>query len=186
MVRRKMPDVDDDVFAEFERLFEDIRQRMDLMRAQSGLTPESMPLSYSYRVVIDQDGQRKVTERYDDRPVHNKVATDDDEPLVDVLDQEDKVRVIMHVPGASKEDVGLEIKDRSLLVTVGNASRPMVREVPLPCAVLSSSAGGGVPQWRARGMPIEADRWAKEEKVSKGRVRLDVTDRPGASRGIVI
>ncbi len=132
--------MDDDIFAEFERLFEDIRQRMDLMRAQSGLTPESMPLSYSYRVVIDQDGQRKVTERYDDRTVRNKVAADDDEPLVDVLDQEDKVRVIMHLPGASKEDIDLEFKDGSMLVKVGNASRSMVREVPLPCAVVPSSA----------------------------------------------
>ncbi len=131
--------MDDDIFAEFERLFEDIRHRMDLMRAQSGLTPESMPLSYSYRVVIDQDGQRKVTERYDDRTVRNKVATDDDEPLVDVLDQDDKVRVIMQLPGASKEDIDLAFKDGSMLVKVENASRPMVREVPLPCAVVSSS-----------------------------------------------
>ncbi len=140
MARIRMPEVDDDIFAEFERLFEDIHQRMDLMRAQSGLTPESMPLSYSYRVVIDQNGQRKVTERYDDRTVQNKVAPDDDEPLVDVLDQEDKVRVIMHLPGASKEDIDLAFKDDSMLVKVGNASRPVVREVPLPCAVVSSSA----------------------------------------------
>ena len=132
--------MDDDIFAEFERLFEDIRQRMGLMRAQSGLTPESMPLSYSYRVVIDQDGQRKVTERYEDRTAQNKVAADDDGPLIDVLDQEDKVRVIMHVPGASREDIDLEFKDRSLMVKVENASRSMMREVPLPCAVVPSSA----------------------------------------------
>jgi HSP20 family protein len=140
MARRKTPEVDDDVFTEFERLFEDIRQRMDLMRAQSGLTPESMPLSYSYRVVIDQDGQRKVTERYDDRTVRNQGPIDDDEPLVDVLDQDDEVRVIMQLPGASKEDIDLAFKDGSMLVKVGNASRSMVREVPLPCAVVSSSA----------------------------------------------
>jgi HSP20 family protein len=140
MARRRTRDVDDDVFAEFERLFEDICQRMDLMRAQCGLTPESMPLSYSYRVVIDQDGQRKVTERYDDRTAQNKVAADDDGPLVDVLDQEEKVRVIMHVPGASREDIGLEFKDRSLMVKVENASRSTVNEVPLPCAVVPSSA----------------------------------------------
>jgi HSP20 family protein len=140
MPRRNRPDVDDFIFAEFERLFEDIRQRMDLMRAQSGLTPESMPLSYSYRVVIDQDGQRKVTERYDDRTVRNQGPIDDDEPLVDVLDQDDEVRVIMQLPGASKEDIDLAFKDGSMLVKVGNASRPMVREVPLPCAVVSSSA----------------------------------------------
>ncbi len=58
---------DDDIFAEFGRLFEDIRQRMDLMRSQTGLTPESMPLSYSYRVVIGPNGEREVTERYDDQ-----------------------------------------------------------------------------------------------------------------------
>ena len=140
MARRRTPNVDDDVIAEFERLFEDIRQRMDQMRALSGLTPESMPLSYSYRVEIDQGGQRKVTERFDDRTVQNTVAIDRDEPLVDVLDQEDRVRVIMHLPGASKEDVDLEFEGRSLLVKVKRASRPMVREVPLPCAVVSSSA----------------------------------------------
>jgi HSP20 family molecular chaperone IbpA len=140
MTRRRVPDEDDDVFAEFERLFEDIRHRMDLMRAQSGLTPESMPLSYSYRVVIDHDGQRKVTERYDDRTVQNKVSADDGEPLVDVLDQEDEVKVIMHVPGASREDIDLEFKDRSLMVKVENATRSTVNEVPLPCAVVPSSA----------------------------------------------
>jgi HSP20 family protein len=99
-----------------------------------------MPLSYSYRVVIDQDGHRKVTERYEDRTDQNKVAADDDGPLIDVLDQEDKVRVIMHVPGASREDIDLEFKDRSLMVKVENASRSMMREVPLPCAVVPSSA----------------------------------------------
>lgn len=132
--------MDDDVLAEFERLFEDIRQRMDQMRALSGLTPESMPLSYSYRVEIDQGGQRKVTERFDDRSVQNPVATERDEPLVDVLDQDDRVRVIMHLPGASKEDVDLEFEGRSLLITEKRASRPVVREVPLPCAVVPSSA----------------------------------------------
>jgi HSP20 family protein len=135
-----MPEVEDDFLAEFERLFEDISQTMDRMRALSGLTPESMPLSYSYRVEIDQGGRRKVTERYEDRTALSEAVAESDEPLVDVLDQGDEVRVIMQIPGASKEDVGLEFEDRSLLVKVERASRPLLREVPLPCAVVPSSA----------------------------------------------
>jgi HSP20 family protein len=131
---------DDDIFAEFGRMFEDIRQRMDLMRSQSGLTPESLPLSYSYRVVIGPNGEREVTERYDDQMDDGKNHDARIGPLVDVLERDDGVTVIVQLPGMSKEDIGLEVVDKVLVIKADHASRQFEHEVDLPCPVNPSIA----------------------------------------------
>jgi HSP20 family protein len=132
---------DDDIFAEFGRMFEDIRQRMDLMRSQTGLTPESVPLSYSYRVVIGPNGERGVTERYDDQMDDGKSQDADHEPLVDVREREDGVTVIVQLPGVSKEEIEIEVVDKALIIKADHASRRFEHEVALPCPVKPSIAG---------------------------------------------
>lgn len=132
---------ENDIFAEFGRMFEDIRQRMDLMRSQTGLTPESMPLSYSYRVVIGPNGEREVTERYDDQMDDGKSQDANDEPLVDVREREDGVTVIVQLPGVSKEEIDLEVVDKALVIKADRASRRFEHEVALPCLVNPSIAG---------------------------------------------
>ena len=142
MVRKKgILTEDDDIFTEFDRMFEDIRQSMDLMRSQTGLTPESMPLSYSYRVVIGPNGERQVSERFDDQRDDGPDPDSGREPLTDVREREDGVTVIMQLPGLSREDIGLEVLDKVLVIRVDCATRRFEREVELPCTVKSSTAG---------------------------------------------
>jgi HSP20 family protein len=132
---------DDDIFTEFGRMFEDIRQRMDLMRSQTGLTPESMPLSYSYRVYTGPNGEREVTERYDDQMDDGKTHDTRIGPLVDVREREDGVTVIVQLPGVSKEEIDLEVVDKVLVIKADHASRRFEHEVALPCPVNPSIAG---------------------------------------------
>ena len=57
------------------------------------------------------------------------------EPIVDVLEEEDFVRVIGELPGVSKEDVKIKINEDILNLSAERGERKYAKEVLLPFAV---------------------------------------------------
>lgn len=57
------------------------------------------------------------------------------EPMVDVFDEKDHIRVIAELPGVSKEDIGFEVKDDILSISAQTKERKYSKEVLLPCVV---------------------------------------------------
>jgi HSP20 family protein len=63
------------------------------------------------------------------------------EPLVDVIESDDKISVTAEVPGVKKEDIDLEIVDKNkLIIRVDNPDRKYYKEVELPAEVDEKSA----------------------------------------------
>ncbi|MFQ6135034.1 MAG: Hsp20/alpha crystallin family protein, partial [Nitrososphaerales archaeon] len=60
--------------------------------------------------------------------------SDKREPLVDVFDEKDTVRVIAELPGVEKEDINLAVEGKTLTVSV-DAARKYYKKVDLPAEV---------------------------------------------------
>ena len=62
------------------------------------------------------------------------------EPLVDVFDEGDHVRLVAELPGVEAGDIHFEIADQVLRLRARRAERRYERDVDLPCAVLAEQA----------------------------------------------
>ncbi|HHT9126370.1 MAG TPA: Hsp20/alpha crystallin family protein [Candidatus Brocadiia bacterium] len=71
----------------------------------------------------------KVTEK---GPVVEEVR----EPIIDVFEEPDYVRVVAELPGVEEKDIKYELKkDNALAITSLNADRKYSKEVSLPCSI---------------------------------------------------
>ncbi len=61
------------------------------------------------------------------------------EPLTDIIEDKDTVRIIVEMPGVEKEDIDLNVEDRSLEIQVDKEGRKFSKKLELPCAVDADS-----------------------------------------------
>lgn len=57
------------------------------------------------------------------------------EPLVDVYEEKDKVKVIAELPGVEKKDIDVKVVDDKLILSTSKAARKYHKEVALPARV---------------------------------------------------
>ncbi|MEM2929247.1 MAG: archaeal heat shock protein Hsp20 [Thermoproteota archaeon] len=94
------------------------------------------PFIYGYSVRIGPDGKpivrefgnvkRKVSPV---KPVEVKEAA---EPLIDVITEEDKIKVIAEVPGVDKQDIRLNVVGKTLSIRAESEKRKYSKDVELP------------------------------------------------------
>ncbi len=135
----------EDIFEEFEERFRRMQQYMNkLIRdAMEGRVPspeEGGPYIYGWSVRIGPDGKPHVTEFGNVKPGFGKISEEYREPLVDVMETDDKVSVTAEVPGVKKEDIDLEVTENTLTIKVDTKDRKYYKEVELPCEVDPNSA----------------------------------------------
>jgi len=61
------------------------------------------------------------------------------EPLVDIMEEDNTVKIVAEVPGVEKEDINLELAQNSLIISVDTKTRKYYKEVELPSQVDSES-----------------------------------------------
>jgi HSP20 family protein len=134
----------DEMMREFERWFEEEFRRFERelprdlvreVRTPTGVRREIGPIVYGYSITIGPDGRPIIREFGNVRPGRRgepPMLTVEREPLVDVLDEEDKIRVIAEVPGVEKEDIQLDLQDSRLVIKVDTPQRKYYKEVDLP------------------------------------------------------
>jgi len=104
------------------------------------------PFVYGYSVKIGPDGKPSVREfgnikpgrGGEERPTFN--LQDQREPFVDVIDENDQVKVVAELPGVEKEDIQLLVSSRSLTINVDAGGRRYHKELTFPFEVEESSA----------------------------------------------
>ncbi len=57
------------------------------------------------------------------------------EPLVDIFDEEDSIKVMAELPGVEKKDIYLELAEDLLIIKVNTPTREYYKEVKLPTVV---------------------------------------------------
>jgi HSP20 family protein len=146
MVRteRKKNDDSNDIFSTFDEEFEEMRARMDkmmegMMTGLSGLGDESSAYGVSMRV--GPDGKPRIQEfgNFDQAAPSGDRGIPSRELLMDVIEEKDRVRVIVELPGVQKSDINLSADDRTLDIAVDTENKKFSRRIDLPCAIKHDS-----------------------------------------------
>lgn len=131
---RQIQEVMDREFKELEREFNEL--------AKSGKAQVYGPYVYGFRVTVGPDGVPKVEEFGNVRTVKGKPKiTEEREPLVDVIERDNEIRVVAEVPGVNKEDIKVRIVNGDkLIIQASGQDRKYYKEIELPAKVDEKSA----------------------------------------------
>ncbi len=127
----------DDMFGSFDDEFEEMRRRMDTMMEyfmRGDLEDVGQPMIYGFSMRVGPDGKPRIQEFGNTAPQRTE-ETGRREPLTDVIEEKDTVRVIVELPGVERDDIQLRAEDRFLDIEVNREDRKFSKQVELPCAV---------------------------------------------------
>jgi len=150
-------------FPDIERMVEDMeREISEMFKEMERMIPRDMvrefqmpdgtirreygPFVYGYSMKIGPDGRPIIREfgnikpsfGVEGRPPLN--LQEQREPLVDIIDEAERIRVIAELPGVEKEDINLYATPRTLTISVDTPQRKYYKELELPVEVDESSA----------------------------------------------
>jgi HSP20 family protein len=167
-MRRKKRDDDWDEMFPFDDEFEVMRERMDRLMEMALRGTGADPLVYGFSMRTGADG-RPVVQEFGNVPRLGRAPPDLScrEPLTDVVEEGDKVRVTVELPGVEKEDIDLRAEDRYLSISVDTERKKFCKRLDLPCDVLSESASA---EYRNGVLTVVMDR---APDAPKGR-RIDI------------
>lgn len=140
--RRLSPFFDDDFdpfadMGQLHELFEDMmRQSMDEMKKPAS-GRAGAPLVYGFSMRVGPDGKPHV-EHFGN--VRQGKVTPEREPLVDVVDLKDEVRVVAELPGVDKSAISIQVRGDVLHLDVTDSDRPFSKQVQLPAPVQRKAA----------------------------------------------
>jgi len=135
-----------DIFEEFEREFERIEEMMEEMMRRAFQMPsrevgEPRSYVYGFSVTIGPDGKPVVRQFGNVAPGRfGPEIKEEREPLVDVIEEKDVIKVVAELPGVEKEDIKLNATEDTLTISVDTPQRKYYKEVTLPAKIDPKSA----------------------------------------------
>ncbi len=130
----------------FEDFDEEIRRLLREMERAHELDVERLrpmferPYFWGFELRIGPDGVPRVREFGNVRRVGRAPRiTEEVEPIVDVIDEGDRVRVVAELPGVEKDKISLKASGTKLVIRASNHKK-YYKEVDLPSEVDMSSA----------------------------------------------
>ncbi|MFQ6077367.1 MAG: archaeal heat shock protein Hsp20 [Candidatus Bathyarchaeia archaeon] len=133
-----------EAFREMENLIP--RDMVRVRRLPDGsVKREYGPFVYGYSVKIGPDGKPIIREFGNMKPGlgagREPISLQERrEPLVDVIDDDDEVKVLAELPGVEKKDIKLYATDRSLTINVDTPDRKYHKKLDFPAEVEASTA----------------------------------------------
>jgi len=124
---------------EFQRIQEEMQKMMEEARSLSKNPPsQGKPIVYGWSMRVGPDGKPHI-EKFGNVPAKTPEgshhASDEREPLTDVVEGKEEVKVMAELPGVEKKDVKLEAGEHSLYIHVDSRNRKYSKELELPCKV---------------------------------------------------
>jgi HSP20 family protein len=136
------------IFDLFDELFEELEEELQEFERMFSwsLGPEERveivgkPIVYGFRIEIGPDGVPRIYEfgnvKRSGRGRPRIVVSDALEPLMDIYEDEDKVRVVLEMPGVDENKIRVEaIDERHIVVEGSNHNRKYRKEIELPTEV---------------------------------------------------
>ncbi|MEM2856379.1 MAG: archaeal heat shock protein Hsp20 [Candidatus Nitrosocaldaceae archaeon] len=137
-------------FEEMEKMFEESMKEIEKMpkelvrerRLSDGtIRKEWGPFVYGYSITIGPDRKPIIREFGNVRPALGRLTLSGErEPLVDVIEEDDTIKVLVELPGVEKEQIRVNATERSLTIRCDAPERKYKREVDLPSEVDVASA----------------------------------------------
>lgn len=173
-IMREMERMMEDVFKEFtDRIPESmVRER----KLPDGSTFREMgPFIWGWSMTMGPDRQPKIREfgnlkpstwvRPWEPPFNLK---EEREPLVDVMEDERRIRVVAELPGVEKEDIKLHATERTLVISVDTKERKYYKELELPGKADPPSAKSSY-----KNGVLEVELKKMEEKPTGVRIKIE-------------
>ena len=144
------PDIDklfEEMEKEMEEAFKDLQERApeDLTRERrmpdGSKVKEFGPFVYGYSITIGPDGKPVIREFGNIKPGlegggRGPIALKEErEPLVDVFEENDSIKVVAELPGVEKEDINLYAEGDKLTISVDTPERKYYKELQLPTEI---------------------------------------------------
>jgi len=145
--RRRVPSDIADIFESIEEMMRELERIA--ARFMEEYTPEFIakqgeikgPIVYGVRITIGPDGRPVIEEFGNVKRIGRRTIIEDVmEPLVDVIDEKDRVVVIAELPGIDKDKIDIRIKDNKLIIKAKNKDRKYYKEIELPAEVKPETA----------------------------------------------
>ncbi|MFQ6053909.1 MAG: archaeal heat shock protein Hsp20 [Candidatus Bathyarchaeia archaeon] len=147
-------------FPDIERMIEEMEKEMaDAFKNLEEIVPREMirerrlpdgsirreygPFVYGYSVKIGPDGRPIIREFGNIKPGpgrHPLNLQDQREPLVDIIEEDETVKVIAELPGVEKKDIQLYATNRTLTIHVDTPTRKYHKRLELPAEIDESTA----------------------------------------------
>jgi len=140
----------------FEEFFKDIEKQVpkDLIREKrlpdGSIAKEFGPFVYGYSVTIGPDGKPVIREFGNVKPSTKPLpfgapklgmeVKEVREPLVDVFDEGDSIRVVAELPGVEKSDVNIDSTEKTMTISVSTETRKYNKRIDLPSEIDPTSA----------------------------------------------
>ena len=135
----------DDMFFDIDDGFNEMRKRMDriMERMIEGKTPpENDPMIYGFSMRIGPDGKPMIHE-FGNATTPRHIQESAREPLTDVIEEAERIRVIVELPGVEKKDIHLNATEETLDIEVDSPKRRFSKHLELPSTVDPDSATAG-------------------------------------------
>lgn len=176
--RRRLPGDLADVFDAIEEMMrelERITSRFVEEYTPLSLVPREIkgPIVYGVRITIGPDGRPVIEEFGNVKRVGRKAVIEDTmEPLVDVIDEKDRVVVVAELPGIDKDKIDIRIKDNKLIIKARDKDRKYYKEIELPAEVKPETAKA---RYRNGVLEVTIEKKVKEEeKEEEGGIKVQV------------
>jgi len=155
--RRRWPFLRGDIFSHIDEMF---REMEEMMRREFEELSKNMPKNlvrertlpdgskirqwgpfvYGYSVTIGPDGKPQIREFGNVKPELRlggpKInIREEREPLVDVMETNEEIKVVAELPGVEKEDIKLYGTEDALTISVDTPERKYYKKVELPSKV---------------------------------------------------
>jgi len=130
------------------------------------------PIVYGVRITVGPDGRPIVEEFGNVKRVGRRTIIEDViEPLVDVMDEKDRVVVIAELPGIDKDKLDIRIKDNKLIIRARGKDRKYYKEIELPAEVKPETAKA---RYRNGVLEITIEKKKPEKEEEEGGIKIRV------------
>ena len=143
-------DTIDEWFRRWRKFFEEIEKEMEkefeefMKEVTHGRSTRPRYYYYGFEISIGPDGKPRIREFGNIRPREGAkpVIQEEIEPLTDVIEEEDRIKIVMDLPGVNKEDIKVKISEdgRKVIVSARSEDRRYYKEIELPAKVDPSTA----------------------------------------------
>ena len=143
--KRRISFFDDEYF---ERIFERMMEDLEIFRSEfeekdiEDILKRGKGKSFvrGFSITIGPEG-RPIIQEFGDKPeITEKGLREKREPLVDIIDEKNQLRIIAELPGVRKEDIDLHATEKKLEIKVDTEERKYYKSLELPCKVKPETA----------------------------------------------
>lgn len=141
--RRSIFDLFNELFKEVEEELLDFERQFERFTREfaEGRIEVKRPYVYGFRIFIGPDGKPKIEEFGNVKRVGGRPKISEErEPLVDIIEEQNQVIVVAEMPGVEKDKIKVRAVGNTLIIEGSDTDRKYYKEIELPTEVKPETA----------------------------------------------